>query len=366
MDTQAQTNTRIPAYRQLFAAALATALFLFMIALSGCSASAKEKEKAAPAPAASQATPVDAAIIKPAALTEELEITGSIAANQQVDIVSELTRKIVRVNVKEGSLVQQGQLLFELDNADLLAQLEKLKQQEKLATLNEERLRDLIAHEAVVQQDYDQAFTNLKVLQAQVAELQVTIAKTRIKAPFSGQVGIVRAYAGAVVSVNTVLTNLEDYSQVKIDFQVPEKYAQVITLGSEQRFTVSSDNKQYSARVIAREARLDQNTRTLLVRAVSPNPGRVLLPGQSARLHLALHSSANALMVSSQALIPSSQGYSVYTVKNNHVQLSPVETGQRGPNAVEILHGLNNGDTVVTSNLLRLVPGAEVQFVTLK
>jgi len=185
MDTQAQTNTRIPAYRQLFAAALATALFLFMIALSGCSASAKEKEKAAPAPAASQATPVDAAIIKPAALTEELEITGSIAANQQVDIVSELTRKIVRVNVKEGSLVQQGQLLFELDNADLLAQLEKLKQQEKLATLNEERLRDLIAHEAVVQQDYDQAFTNLKVLQAQVAELQVTISKTRIHAAFS-------------------------------------------------------------------------------------------------------------------------------------------------------------------------------------
>jgi len=348
---------------------LVIALYLSLVVLiSGCYASAKEndKEKSPAAPVAVQATPVDGVIIKPATLKEELEITGSLAANQQVDIVSELTRKIVRVNVREGASVQAGQLLFELDNADLQAQLQKLRQQEKLAALNEERLRDLIAHEAVVQQDYDQAFTNLKVLQAQVAELQVTISKTHIKAPFGGQVGIVHVYPGAVVSVNTILTNIQDNSVVKLDFQVPEKYAHIITAGSEQRFTVSSDTKQYTAKVIARESSLDQNTRTLLVRAVSANPGRSLLPGQSARLHLALHSSADALMVSSQALMPSSQGYSVYTVKNNIVKLSPIEIGQRSPYAVEVLHGLNNGDTVVTSNLLRLIPGASVQFVTLK
>ncbi|MEO5592062.1 MAG: efflux RND transporter periplasmic adaptor subunit [Chitinophagaceae bacterium] len=364
MSTQKLTRHQ-PITRQF----LFVALYLSLIVLiSGCYASAKEKEKekSPVTPVAVQATPVDGTIIKPASLKEELEITGSLAANQQVDIVSELTRKIVRVNVKEGAYVQAGQLLFEMDNADLLAQLEKLRQQEKLATLNEERMRDLITHEAVVQQDYDQAFTNLKVLQSQVAELQVTISKTRIRAPFSGQVGIVHVYTGAVVSVNTILTNLEDNSVVKLDFQVPEKYAHVITPGSEQKFTVTSDTKQYTAKVIAREARLDQNTRTLLVRAISPNPGRILLPGQSARLHLALHSSADALMVSSQALMPSSQGYNVYTVKNNIVQLVPVDIGQRSPYAVEILHGLNNGDTVVTSNLLRLVPGAAVQFVTVK
>ena len=147
---------------------------------------------------------------------------------------------------------------------------------------------------------------------------------------------------------------------------MPEKYAQIITTGSLQKFTVASDTKQYSAKVIAREAGVDQNTRTLLVRAVSLNPGRILLAGQSASLQLSLHSSADALMVSSQALIPSSQGYSVYTVKNNQVQLAPIEIGQRGPYTVEVLHGLNKGDTVVTSNLLRLMPGAAVQFATLK
>lgn len=368
MATPTLTYSQVPASKQYLAILLSAALFFFMLTLlTGCYASAKDNDKTtAAAPVAVQATPVDGNIIKPASLKEELEITGSIAANQQVDIVSELTRKIVRVNVREGAIVQNGQLLFELDNADLQAQLEKLRQQEKLAVLNEERLRDLIAHEAVVQQDYDQAFTNLKVLQAQIAELLVTIGKTRIRAPFGGQVGIVHVYPGAVVSVNTVLTNIQDNSVVKLDFQVPEKYAHVIAAGSEQKFTVASDTNQYTAKVTAREASLDQNTRTLQVRAVSANPGRLLLPGQSARLHLALHSTADALMVSSQALMPSSKGYNVYTVKNNHVQLSPVEIGQRGPYTVEVLHGLNNGDTVITSNLLRLVPGSAVQFVTLK
>jgi membrane fusion protein (multidrug efflux system) len=346
---------------------LATLAYFTMIFIGGCYAHAEDKAAgSAPTATVAPGLPVDGNIVKPAVLKDQLEITGTLEPNQQVDIVSELPRKIIRINVKDGAYVQSGQLLFEMDNADLLAQLEKLHQQEKLANLNEERLRDLIQHEAVVQQDYDQAFTNLKVLQAQITELQVMLAKTRIKAPFSGQLGIIHVYPGAVVSVNTILTHIEDNGQVKVDFHVPEKYAQTIATGSLQHFTVASDNKQYSAKVVAKEAGVDQNTRTLLVRAISQNPGRNLLAGQSARMQLSLHSSADALMVSSQALIPSSQGYNVYTVKNSQVQLTPVEIGQRGAYSVEILHGLDNGDTVVTSNLLRLTPGAQVRFVTLK
>lgn len=357
-----QTFLRNSRVRQLTAIA---PYLLVLLVISGCQARAKEPDKPTIAPIV-QAVPVDGNIIKADTLSEEMEITGTLMANREVDILSELTRKIIRVNVREGSYVQAGQLLFELDNADLLAQLEKLRQQEKLATLNEERMRDLVKNEAVIQQDYDQTFTNLKVLQAQISELQVTISKTRIRAPFSGQVGIVQVYPGALVSANTRLTNIQDNNTIKLDFLVPEKYAHIITEGTEQKFTVASNSRRYTAKVVAREARLDENTRTLLVRAISQNPGRVLLPGQSARLHLALHSSNDALTVSTQALIPSSQGYSVYLVRNNQVQLAPVEIGQRGPYAVEVLKGVNNGDTVVTSNLLRLSPGATVQFVTLK
>lgn len=340
----------------------------FLLLLAGCYGKDKGGSVAAASPVnvAPPATPVDGMVIRPASLSEELEVTGSLVANQQVDIVSELTRKLVRVNVKEGTLVKTGDLLFQLDDQDLQAQLEKLTQQEKLAILNEQRLRDLIKHEAVQQQDYDQAFTNLKVLEAEVAELKVMIAKTRIQAPFNGRIGIIHVYPGAIVSTNTILTNLEDNSVVKLEFSVPEKYANVIIPGSEQRFTVASDAREYKATVVARESRLDASTRTLLTRAVSPNPGGILIPGQSARLHLSLHESNNALQVSSQALIPSAGGYGVYLSRNNQVQLAPIEIGQRGSTTVEVIKGLHDGDTVITSNLLRLMPGSSVHFMTLK
>ncbi|MEO5999591.1 MAG: efflux RND transporter periplasmic adaptor subunit [Chitinophagaceae bacterium] len=341
-------------------------LLFTLVLFTGCFSTDKTTSLPPEVSAVSPETPVDGIIIQPSILKEELEITGTLVANQQVDIVSELTRKIVQVTVKEGSVVRAGDLLFQMDDADLQAQLEKLRQQEKLAVLNEERLKELITHEAVVQQDYDQSFTNLKVLQAQVAELQVMIAKTRIKAPFSGRIGIIHVYPGAVVSMNTILTNLQDNSLVKVEFSIPEKYAAIITAGSEQKFSVASDAKQYAAKVVAREASVDQNTRTLLIRAVSPNPGGILIPGQSARLNLSLHASNSALMLSSQAMMPSSKGYSVYVSRNNKAQPVAIGIGQRNSDAVEIVQGLKAGDTVITSNLLRLVPGTSIKFITLK
>lgn len=335
-------------------------------ALKGCYTEAEAKKEDSPAAPVVAGTPVDALIIRPGIVKEELEVTGSLIANQEVDIVSELTRKLIRVNVKEGSFVKAGTLLFHLDDSDLQAQLEKLTQQEKLATLKEERLKDLIEHDAIVQQDYDEAFTNLKVLQAQIAELQVMISKTRIVAPFDGQIGMINVHPGAIVSVNTTLTNIEDNSVVKVEFSVPEKYANVIVPGSDHPFTIASDKKQYTARVSARGASLNTETRTLLVRAIAANPGRTLLPGQSARLNLSLSNSLNAISVSSHALIPSSLGYSVFIIKNNVVQAQPVEIGQRGSGSVEILKGLSAGDTVVTSNLLRLGPGSPVHIVSLQ
>jgi len=311
-------------------------------------------------------TPVDGVIVQPAEVSEEFEVTGTLVANQQVEIVSELTRKVVRVNVKEGSKVKEGTLLFQLDDADLQAQLERYHQQEKLALLNEERLKDLIANEAIAQQDYDQAATNLKVLQAQIRELQVTIDKTKIRAPFNGQVGIINVHPGTIVSVNTILTDIEDNSLIKVDFTVPEKYTNVISPGSVHSFTIASDDKQYQTKVIARAASLSANTRTLLVRAQTANPDGRLLPGQSARLNLSLSTSNDALAVTSNALIPSSQGYTVYVSRKNVVKAVPVQIGQRNENSVVITDGLQKGDTVITSNLLRLIPGSAVQFVTLK
>lgn len=323
----------------------------------------KDEHASSPAPTG---IPVDALVIKSGKITDELDVTGTLIANQRVDIVSELTRRLVHVNVKEGSHVKQGTLLFKLDDADLLAQLERFQQQAKLAKLNEQRLKDLLAHDAIAQQDYDEASTNLKVLQAQILELEVMISKTRIVAPFDGQIGMINIHQGAIVSVNTPLTNIEDNNTIKVEFSVPEKYTNVIQLGSKQTFTISSDEKLHSATVVAKGASLSENTRTLLIRATTPNSDGRLLPGQSARINLALSSSEDALTVPSQSLIPSSRGYSVLVARDGKVVPTAVEIGQRGSGLVEISKGLSKGDTLITSNLMRLTPGAAVYFVTIK
>jgi membrane fusion protein (multidrug efflux system) len=347
--------------------ALSVAGSMLMAAfIAACSSRAEELKTEPKNIAIPTGVPVDGIVVKPGVVRDELEVTGTVVANQQVDIVSELTRKVVRVNVKEGSKVKRGTLLFQLDDADLQAQLERYHQQEKLAKLNETRLKDLIEKEAISQQDYDEASTNLKVLEAQIQELEVAIGKTRIVAPFDGQIGMINTHPGAIVSVNTILTDIEDNSVVKVEFSVPEKYTNVIQIGSEQSFTIISDQKQYKTKVVARGASLSQDTRTLLVRGVTANPDGKLLPGQSARLNLSLNTSAGALTVASQSLIPSTNGYSVFVARKNKAEALPVSIGQRSASTVQITEGLQEGDTVIVSNLLRLGPGAPVQFISVK
>jgi membrane fusion protein, multidrug efflux system len=356
-----------PLLRTQISYGLLLLLLPVMIFIQSCGESiANDQKPAIAAPPANPAVPADGYIVKPTSFSEEIEITGTLIANQEVTIASELLRKVVQVNAKEGNYVGAGTLLFQLDDADLQAQLERLRQQEKLAALNEARLKDLIEHDAAIQQDYDQATTNLSVLKAEIRALAVTIDKTRIRAPFNGRIGIVRVYPGALVSSNTVLTNIVDDSKIKVEFSVPEKYANLVAIGKSQRFTVQSDTVTYAAIVVAKESKMNEQTRTLLVEAVGPNPGGRLVSGQSARLSLALYTATNALKVPSQALMPSSQGYAVYVSKNNKVQLTPVGIGQRGTQEVQILNGLNEGDTVITSNLLRLTPGADVALVKVK
>ncbi|MBO9563105.1 MAG: efflux RND transporter periplasmic adaptor subunit [Niastella sp.] len=338
-----------------------------LIFIQACETQANEPKAATTVVApANPGVPADGYIVQPGTVSEEIEITGTLVANQEVTIASELLRKVVQVHVKEGNYVNAGALLFQLDDADLQAQLERLRQQEKLAALNEARMKDLIAHDAAIQQDYDQAITNLNVLKAEIRQLAVTIDKTRIRAPFNGRIGIVRVYPGALVSPNTVLTNIVDDTRIKVEFAVPEKYANLVAIGKAQRFTVQSDTVSYSATVVAKESKMNEQTRTLLVEAIGNNPQAKLVSGQSARLSLALHTTNNAFKVPSQALIPSPQGYAVYVAKGNKVAITPVVIGQRGTQEVQIISGLNQGDTVITSNLLRLSPGADVALVKVK
>ena len=359
-------ETKLNSSNKEVAIAASVLLFIAAFAYSCSSSTGKENKKEAAVVAKPQGVPVDAVVIKATTLKEEMEVTGTLHANQAVSIMTELSRKVVSVYVKEGSFVAKGALLFKLDDADLRAQLEQLQQQEKLARLNEQRLKDLINHQAVMQQDYDQTLTNLKVLQAQVKQVRVQIEKTAIRAPFGGTIGIVNIYPGALVSPGISLATLNDNSKVKLDFSVPEKYTAALKTGDVISFNVQSQDRAYRAVIVAKESNLDNDTRSLLVRAIGENPQKQLIPGQSARLKIALSESENAIQVPANALMPSSQGYAVYVVSANKASIKPIQIGQRNATSVQVTGGLSAGDTVVTSNMLRIIPGVDLQLVTVK
>jgi membrane fusion protein (multidrug efflux system) len=342
---------------------LAGLIILFVLTRGRSSA-----EKPVPNVSAKQSPgiPVDGKVVHAESLGEDLTVSGTLMAYQEVNITSELNRKVVAVYAREGKYVTAGTVLFKLDDADLLAEMEQLKQQEKLVTLNERRLKELTDNEAAVQQDYDQALTNLKVLQSKIEQLKVTIAKTSIRAPFGGNLGIVNVYPGAYVSQGASLALLTDNSQLKIDFAVPEKHAAALKTGEQVSYQVESDANIHTARIVAHESRLDPNTRTLLMRAVGSNRGQALIPGQSARLTLRLNTTGNALMVPNQALIPSSQGYSVFIVNGGQAAFKNIEIGQRNAFTVHVTSGLSDGDTVITSNMLRLAQHTPVQLVSVQ
>jgi membrane fusion protein (multidrug efflux system) len=307
---------------------------------------------------------VDAAVVHPTAVPDQLQATGTIQANQEVQLVSEVARKVTAVYAHEGTTVARGALLFTLDDADLQARRHKLKLQEKLALLDDGRMRGLLRTESVTQQEYDQVSTNLQVLQADIKAVDVDLAKTRIRAPFAGKVGLNKVDVGAYVTPSTVLSSLEDVSQVEVSFTVPERYAAVVQPGQTIQFTTENGTAPQAGRIIATEPRTDVSTRSLLVKALSANAKRQLVPGMSAKINLMLHAATNALVVPTQALIPTAKGYSLYAIKGGKADYRDVTTGARSSGTVQVLSGLQAGDTVVTTNLLRLAAGVPVRVAS--
>jgi membrane fusion protein (multidrug efflux system) len=305
---------------------------------------------------------VDATVVRPTAVPNQLQATGTIQANQEVQLVSEVARKVTAIYAHEGATVAKGTLLFTFDDADLQARRHKLKLQEKLALLDEGRMRGLLRTESVTQQEYDQVSTTLQVLQADIQLVDVDLAKTRIHAPFAAKIGLNKVDVGAYVTPSTVLSSLEDVSRVKVSFTVPERYAAEVRPGQTIQFTTENGSAPQAGRIVAAEPRTDVSTRSLLVEAISPNAQRKLVPGMSAKISFALHDATAALVVPTQALVPTAKGYALYAIKGGKADYREVTTGLRSRGAVQVLTGLSAGDTVITTNLLRLGQGVSVRM----
>lgn len=303
---------------------------------------------------------VSGVVLAPQEFADNLSLSGSIEPNEQVEIRSEVSGVVESINFTEGATVSQGQVLFKVNDSELRAQLAKVRTAQNLAAENERRAKLLLQKEAISQEEYDMSLASLKSAQSETQLISAQLAKTTVRAPFSGRIGLRSISKGTYVTPQTIVATLVNSSQVKLTFSIPEKYASQMKQGNTLSFTVAGSRDTYRAKIYAIEPQLEVETRTLRLRAIADNPQGKLIPGTFANVMLPLEKITNALMVPNHALIPIQNGKKVFISKNGKAKEVIVETGARTDENILITNGLNAGDTLLTSGVMSLKEGAPV------
>ncbi len=322
--------------------------------------SAPAGSPAGPAGGGGPAVPVTARVLKAERLDNSIASSGNVLANEEVEIRSEIQGKIRRISFKEGGRVKKGELLVKIDDAELQAKASQAQSRRKLAEDNEYRMKMQLKIEAVSQKDYDQALNELDLAKAESQLLRAQLDKTELRAPFGGVVGLKQISDGAIVSPATLITTLQEIDPVKVDFTVPGKYAGWLKVGQPVNFTIQGADTHHQGKIYAVDPRLDPESRTLRLRAMCPNPAGKILPGAFATVDVPFQTVDAALLLPSQALSADAKGAKVFLFKGGKAEPRPVQAGLRTDSLVQIISGLAVGDTVITSGVVQIRPGAPV------
>ncbi len=335
------------------------AIFLYQRSQS---AKSNKPESAASANAAKNApVMVEGTIAKGVMMSSEALSSGTLLANEEAEIKAEITGRITKINFTEGQNVSQGQLLVKLYDGDLQAQCQRAQAQFGVLQKTLEREKALLAIQGTSQQGLDIIEAQFAASRADIEVVKANIAKTEIRAPFSGKAGLRTVSVGAVVSPTQSITTIQQTSSLKMDFTLPEKYSDDIKIGMNVDFTTESLHDTLRARVYAVDSKIDPATRTLRVRAQFDNSKGRLAPGAFTRVRVMLRQQ-RGIMVPTQAIIPQTRGKSVIIARDGKAVICPVETGSRTADKVEVIRGLEEGDTIVTKGVMFVKPQMLLNF----
>lgn len=302
---------------------------------------------------------INAVVVHPRMLTDEVPIIGSLIPDEEVNLSFETSGKIVEINFEEGITVQKGQLLAKVNDRPLQAQLQRLVSQLKLAEDRVFRQDALLKRDAVSQEAYEQVKTELATLNADIESVEAQIAQTELRAPFDGIIGLRQVSVGTYASPTTIVAKLTKISPLKLEFSVSERYARDIQVGTNLTFTLEGSLDTYHAQVYARESSLDINTHTLTVRALYPNPSGIM-PGRYASITLKRQEYKDALAIPSQAIVPEMGKDKVFLYRSGKAEPVEIVTGIRTDALVQAVKGLAAGDTVIISGTQQLRTGMDV------
>jgi membrane fusion protein, multidrug efflux system len=310
---------------------------------------------------APEAVVVVAYVPAPETVVDAVQTTGTLRANEEVELVGEASGRITQVLFNEGSVVRQGQLLVKINDADLRAQRQSVRQRLELAQTGESRRARLLEIGGVSQEEYDQIRNEVGVLRAEVDRIDAQIARTEIRAPFSGTIGLRAVSPGSFLSSQSPVATLSQTDPIKLDFDVPERFAGRVKAGDVVTFRVEGVSGEYRATVYALEPGIAAATRTLRVRARGPNPGGALRPGGFAQVNVVLQEVPGALMVPTTAIVPSADRSLLYVIREGRAEPRTVQLGVRTADRVQVVSGIAPGDSVISTGLQMLRPGAAVR-----
>lgn len=316
----------------------------------------------APARSNRKALSVTAKIIKPSVLTDEILTVGRLVPDEEVQLTFETSGKITEIHFEEGSHVEKGTLLAKVNDSHLQAQLARLEAQVPLAEERVYRQKTLLQRDAVSKETLEIVNTELATLKADIEQVKAQIKMTELRAPFNGVIGLRQISVGAYASPSTIVATLTSVSPIKIEFSVAERYAQDVKKGTSLTFNVDGHTESFDAKVYATESSIDPETHNLTVRALYHNENGKLLPGQYTGIRLTQKEIHNAISVPAEAIVPEMGKSKVFIYRSGKAEPVDVITGLRTEAEIQIISGLQAGDTILTSGTLQLRKGSTVKI----
>jgi membrane fusion protein (multidrug efflux system) len=332
---------------------------ILIILLSSCAAKTDNKKVA---PKSNAVGYIEGVVAKPSLLEQNITVSGTLRPFEETVLLPDVGGRVVSINFQEGMQVTKGTLLVQLFNDDLKAQLHKLQAQKDLAEQTEKRQSELIKINGISQLDYDQSVLLVNSYSADIEVVQAQLRKTEILAPFDGVIGLRNVSVGAVVSPSTPLATIRQMSPMKLEFSFPGKYISSVRKGTRLTFTVQGTDHSFDATVMATEEGIDASTRNLQAKALVSGKTDGLVPGMFANVTLILKENPVALMIPTEAIIPDAQNKKIIVSKAGMASFVSVTTGVRQATDIEIVSGVQAGDTVVTTGVQFIKPGSALKF----
>lgn len=338
--------------------------FLVLLAAVMISCS-EEEQKESPAQQAQPVLKVNAYKVKTQPFSSRLVTTGNVLAYDEVTLKAPIGGTVLSINFKEGQKVKKGYPIIHLDDRAWKAQLVGLKAELNNAEKDYERKKTLLEIEGSSQQDIDEAFTAIEKLKSQIQQLEVNIRLANVEAPFTGNLGMRDISPGAYLAQGDIITTLVNIDKLRLDFAVPQQYQNSLKPGSD--VLVYNQKDTLRAKVYAVNPRLTTTSRTLNVRAqLDQSSEKTLLPGTYVEVAIPIEAVKDALLVPTQAVVPEIDDQTIYVYENGVAKRKKITLGNRSKDSVNVIEGIAAGDTIITTGLLKIKDGVQVDVQLLE